>query len=215
MVEGIGQDSIPENVHMKVVDEIINVTDRESFDLSRQLGRVEGIFCGGSTGTNAAAALKIAKDLGPDGVVIFIVCDLGERYLTKHHSDEWMKESATRTAEEDMTLLVKTKTARHPGGLIPPIRLRRSPACCRWSRGCRSAVENGRSVGFRMPRLVVLKIATCSTADPLRTKAFPPSTDSSLSDIVSNCKQSGRRRRGIRRIIGILTRTACSTFPGG
>jgi cystathionine beta-synthase len=92
LVEGIGQEIVPANVHIKYVDEIINVTDRESFELSRQLGRKEGIFCGGSTGTNLAAALKVARDLDENGVVVFIVCDTGEHYLTKHHSDEWLKE---------------------------------------------------------------------------------------------------------------------------
>src|SRR5216117_3135509 len=51
LVEGIGQEVIPPNVHIKYIDDVINVTDRESFDLSWQLGRTEGIFCGGSTGT--------------------------------------------------------------------------------------------------------------------------------------------------------------------
>ncbi|HZI17376.1 MAG TPA: pyridoxal-phosphate dependent enzyme [Pyrinomonadaceae bacterium] len=92
LVEGIGQEIIPENVHIRYVDEIINVTDRESFELSRQLGRREGIFCGGSTGTNLAAALRVARDLDETGLVVFIVCDTGEHYLTKHHSDEWLKE---------------------------------------------------------------------------------------------------------------------------
>jgi cystathionine beta-synthase len=92
LVEGIGQEVIPTNVHMRYVDEIINVTDRDSFELSRQLGRKEGIFCGGSTGTNLAAALKVARTLDESGLVVFIVCDTGEHYLTKHHSDEWMKE---------------------------------------------------------------------------------------------------------------------------
>jgi cystathionine beta-synthase len=92
LVEGIGQEVVPANVHMKYVDEIINVTDRDSFELSRQLGRKEGIFCGGSTGTNLAAALKVARDLDETGLVVFIVCDTGEHYLTKHHSDEWLKE---------------------------------------------------------------------------------------------------------------------------
>ena len=67
LVEGIGQEIIPANVHIKYVDEIINVTDRDSFELSRQLGRQEGIFCGGSTGTNLAAALKVARDARRDG----------------------------------------------------------------------------------------------------------------------------------------------------
>src|SRR5919198_379804 len=92
LVEGIGQEVVPANVHMKYVDEIINVTDRESFELSRQLGRKEGIFCGGSTGTNLAAALKVARRLEERGVVVFHVFGTGEAYLAKAHSDEWMKE---------------------------------------------------------------------------------------------------------------------------
>jgi cystathionine beta-synthase len=92
LVEGIGQEIIPENVHMKYIDRIVNVTDRDSFQMARRMAREEGIFSGGSTGTNVVAALQVARDLGKDDVVVFIVCDTGERYLTKFHSDEWMKE---------------------------------------------------------------------------------------------------------------------------
>src|SRR4029434_6463255 len=92
LVEGIGQALPVGNADMSVIDDIINITDRESFDLARLLSRREGIFCGGSTGTNFAAALKVAKDLDESGLVVFIVCDTGEHYLTKHHSDEWLKE---------------------------------------------------------------------------------------------------------------------------
>src|ERR1044072_4418515 len=59
LVEGIGQEVVPANVHMKYVDEIINVTDRESFELSRLLGRREGIFWGGVAGTNLAGAGQV------------------------------------------------------------------------------------------------------------------------------------------------------------
>ncbi len=92
LVEGIGQDTIHENVHFKYIDEIINITDRDAFNLARRLGREEGIFCGGSTGTLAGAALKVAETASEEDVIVFIVCDTGERYLSKFMSDEWMKE---------------------------------------------------------------------------------------------------------------------------
>jgi cystathionine beta-synthase len=119
LVEGIGQEVLPENVHMRYVDEVINITDRESFEYSRLLGRTEGIFCGGSTGTNFAGALRVARDLDENGLVVFIVCDTGERYLTKHHSDEWLREKRMLEAQR-MTagVLVTTKTEGSPRRLV-------------------------------------------------------------------------------------------------
>jgi cystathionine beta-synthase len=119
LVEGIGQQTIPENVHIKYVDEVINVTDRESFELSRQLGRLEGIFCGGSTGTNLAAALRVARPLEKEAIVVFIVCDTGEHYLSKHHSDEWMKEKRLLEPQKITAGLInETKGARAPESLV-------------------------------------------------------------------------------------------------
>src|ERR687890_441441 len=119
LVEGIGQEVVPANVHMRYVDEIINVTDRESFEMSRQLGRKEGIFCGGSTGTNLAAALKVAKGLDESGVVVFIVCDTGEHYLTKFHSDEWLKEKLLLEPQRITAgLIAGTKNSGSPETLV-------------------------------------------------------------------------------------------------
>lgn len=92
LVEGIGQDCIPENVNFRFIDEIINVSDQDSFAAARKLTREEGIFCGGSTGTNLNAALTVAKDLDKNDVIIFIVADTGERYLSKFYNDEWLRE---------------------------------------------------------------------------------------------------------------------------
>ena len=119
LVEGIGQEVIPENAQLKYVDEIINITDRESFEMSRQLGRQEGIFCGGSTGTNVAAALKVARNLDESALVVFIVCDTGEHYLSKHHSDEWLKEKRLLEPQRiTAELISQTKGASAPRTLV-------------------------------------------------------------------------------------------------
>ena len=115
LVEGIGQDMLPENVWFQYIDEIINVTDKDSFHASRQLSRVEGIFNGGSTGTNLFVAMKIARELDEKAIVVFIVCDTGERYLSKHHSDEWMREK--RLLEKDKTTISIVLQTKHSGGL--------------------------------------------------------------------------------------------------
>ncbi|MEB2297937.1 MAG: pyridoxal-phosphate dependent enzyme [Ignavibacteria bacterium] len=91
LVEGIGQDCLPENVHFQYIDKIINVSDKESFAAARRLTKEEGIFCGGSTGTIVNVALDISKKLSKDDVVVFIVCDTGERYLSKVHNEDWLK----------------------------------------------------------------------------------------------------------------------------
>ena len=119
LVEGIGQNIPVGNADMKIIDEIINITDRESFEMSRQLGKHEGIFCGGSAGTIFAGALKVAKDLDENAMVVFIVCDTGEHYLTKHHSDEWMKEKLLLEPQRITAgLIAETKNAGAPGQLI-------------------------------------------------------------------------------------------------
>lgn len=93
LVEGIGQDCLPANVHFQYIDKIYNISDKDSFTAARRLTREEGIFCGGSTGTIVHVTLEIAKDLSKDDVVVFIVCDTGERYLSKMHNIEWLKQN--------------------------------------------------------------------------------------------------------------------------
>jgi cystathionine beta-synthase len=119
LVEGIGQSLPTVNADMKTIDEIINVSDRDSFEYARLLGRREGIFCGGSTGTNFAATLQVAKDLDEDAVVVFIVCDTGEHYLSKFHSDEWMKEKLLLEPQRITAgLIAETKNGASPTELI-------------------------------------------------------------------------------------------------
>lgn len=93
LVEGIGQDCLPANVHFQYIDKIYNISDKESFAAARRLTLEEGIFCGGSTGTIVHVALEIAKDLTENDVIVFIVCDTGERYLSKMHNIEWLRQN--------------------------------------------------------------------------------------------------------------------------
>jgi cystathionine beta-synthase len=92
-VEGIGEDILPTTLDLSVVDEVIQIGDRESFLMTRRLVREEGIFCGGSSGTAVAAALHYAHDLGPDRMVVVLLPDSGARYLSKIFDDEWMREN--------------------------------------------------------------------------------------------------------------------------
>jgi cystathionine beta-synthase len=92
-VEGIGEDFIPGTLNLDYIDDIITVGDRESFLLARRLAREEGILVGGSSGSAVQAALEVAKPLGDDKVVVVLLPDTGERYLSKLHSDEWMREN--------------------------------------------------------------------------------------------------------------------------
>lgn len=91
-VEGIGEDFVPTSLDLSVVDEVIQVGDKESFLTTRRLVREEGIFCGGSSGTAVAAALRYARNFGPERLVVVILPDSGSRYLTKVFDDEWMRE---------------------------------------------------------------------------------------------------------------------------
>jgi len=94
-VEGIGEDIVPTTVWFDVIDEILKVTDKESFIASRRLAREEGIFAGGSAGTAIAGMMSYIRRerLGPDAVCVVIVPDWGGNYTAKLHNDEWMREN--------------------------------------------------------------------------------------------------------------------------
>jgi len=91
LVEGIGQDCLPKNVHFQYIDKIINISDKDSFAAARRLTTEEGIFCGGSTGTIVHVVLEIAKQLNENHIIVFTVCDTGERYLSKVHNEDWLR----------------------------------------------------------------------------------------------------------------------------
>ena len=91
-VEGIGHDFMVGTLDFSVIDEVVNVSDRDSFFMARKLARKEGIFSGGSTGTVFHGALEEARSLGPGKIVVAVVCDSGDRYISKVFNDEWMRD---------------------------------------------------------------------------------------------------------------------------
>lgn len=90
-VEGVGEDMWPGNYDPSVPDEVLAVSDAESFTMTRRLAREEGLLVGGSSGMAVVAALKAARGLGPDAVVVVLLPDSGRGYLGKIFNDDWMK----------------------------------------------------------------------------------------------------------------------------
>jgi cystathionine beta-synthase len=93
-VEGIGGDKIPTSLHFDVIDEWIYVTDKDAMLMARRLAKEEGLFVGGSTGVNVVSAIDVARRLDdPHALVVTVLCDTGERYLSKIYNDEWLREN--------------------------------------------------------------------------------------------------------------------------
>ncbi len=91
-VEGIGEDFMPDTLDMSVVDDILRVSDKEAFHMSRRLAREEGILVGGSGGAAVTAALNVAKDMKQGSLVVTLLPDTGRNYLSRLFSDSWMRE---------------------------------------------------------------------------------------------------------------------------
>jgi cystathionine beta-synthase len=93
LVEGIGEDILPATMDFSVLDDVIQVTDKESFLWARKLVKEEGIFAGGSSGSALAAGIRYAERMKPGEVMVILLPDTGTRNLGKVYNDEWMKEN--------------------------------------------------------------------------------------------------------------------------
>jgi cystathionine beta-synthase len=151
-VEGIGGDKIPTTIWFDQIDEFRQVPDRTSFTMARRLAREEGILVGGSAGLNVWLAVEIARELDdPAAMVVTILADTGERYLSKVFSDEWMQENQMLEAPRvTVEQLLERRPATAPALVsVAPAAAVRQALNLMTTYGVSQipVVENGESVG--------------------------------------------------------------------
>jgi cystathionine beta-synthase len=118
LVEGVGEDFWPSAYDPTVADEIVPVSDADSFHMTRRLAREEGLLVGGSCGMAAVAALRVAERCGPDDVVVVLLPDGGRGYLSKIFNDRWMASYGFLHADGKATV---GDVLRRKGGELPAL----------------------------------------------------------------------------------------------
>lgn len=121
LVEGVGEDFWPSAYDRDIADEIIAISDAESFEVTRRLAREEGLLVGGSCGMAAAAAIRLAKRLGPDDVVVVLLPDGGRGYLSKVFNDDWMASYGFLPPEHSGATVGDVLRRKGAGGVIPDL----------------------------------------------------------------------------------------------
>ncbi|MBV2152271.1 cystathionine beta-synthase [Kitasatospora sp. SUK 42] len=120
LVEGVGEDFWPTAYDRNVADEIVAVSDKDSFQMTRRLAKEEGLLVGGSCGMAVVAALEVARGLGPDDVVVVLLPDGGRGYLSKIFNDDWMADYGflpSATDEAHIGEVLARKEAIEQGGI--------------------------------------------------------------------------------------------------
>ncbi|HET9858265.1 MAG TPA: cystathionine beta-synthase [Nocardioidaceae bacterium] len=119
LVEGVGEDFWPETYDRDIADRIIEISDGDSFAMTRRLAREESLLVGGSSGMAAAAAIRLAHEVDdPDAVVVVLLPDSGRGYLTKVFNDDWLNQYGFLPAGEERTV---GEVLRGKSGSLPDL----------------------------------------------------------------------------------------------
>ncbi|MGN6392692.1 MAG: pyridoxal-phosphate dependent enzyme [Gemmatimonadales bacterium] len=151
-VEGIGGDKIPTTLWFDWVDEFRQIPDKMSFTMARRLAREEGLLLGGSSGVNVAIAVDLARELADaDALIVTILCDTGERYLSKQFNDAWMQENQMLdTPRSTVQELLQRRPSSAPAvvSVAPSAAVRQALNLMgTWGVSQMPVLEDGQSVG--------------------------------------------------------------------
>jgi cystathionine beta-synthase len=226
-VEGIGQDYVPGTLDFQYIDDVVEADDRESFLMARRITREEGMMVGGSCGTAVAGMLKYAHNFKDDDVIVVLLPDSGERYVSKIYNDDWMKEYGFLRPEKITARYVfesKPKDQRELFEIDPLTSIRKALELMRQKDISQIPVlDRGKSVGaVQDSSLMAMAMEKPALVDSPVSAVMEPSfpvmnIDSQIDDVIK--MMTAKRNAAVliedqQKIVGILSRYDVIEYMG-